>query len=240
MSKPFLMRVSPVVVFFLLYNTMTVLGQNFNTMSGDWIRIKAEFHDGEKLPGNHFARVYQRYCFSKDQVYQVVGSDNTPAEYTRTGSNLRIAPIQSFIIEQYTNKALTLLEAEGSDPLRYYLIPTDSFKRSGWVKYSYTISNNDTIYNAAVGIEPIYIKGNQELNRSIMQGLSPAVVAFQYTYVVLKDGTIGEVEILSTSDDKKSKRLIQLVKKSSGKWIPATLGGKAINVKIKDNFSLKH
>jgi hypothetical protein len=64
---------------------------------------------------------------------------------------------------------------------------------------------------------------------SLMTGFSQQV-AFDFTYVVQKDGTIGDVKITASTNPKLDKRLIQLLKKTSGKWIPGTYKGKAINV----------
>lgn len=223
------MKVLPTVLFIFLCTA--IQAQNFNTMTGDWIRVQAEYADGQRLPNNHYARVYQRYRFTKDEVYQVIGNTVLPSSYTRTGNDLKIGPAQRFMIEEYTDKSLRLVEAQGNDPARFYLIPIDSFQRMGFFKYAYTVVNADTIYTMNVGIEPIYPKGSMELLEEIMQGFTVSV-SFEYSYVVRKDGTIGEVEVLFTTNDKRNKRLIQMVQKSSGKWIPATWRGKAIDVKI--------
>jgi len=231
------MKASLAAFCFLLV-VSSISAQNFNTMTGDWMRVKAEFQDGGKLPRNHDANFLQRYSFTEDQVYLIAGNNTLPSKYTRTGGILNIALIQTYVIEKYDNKTLTILEGEGDASIRYYLIPLDSFTRSGMVRYNYTVSNADTIYTSTVGIEPIYPKGTMILMNELMKSLAVTNVGFEYTYVVKKDGTIGEIEILVSSDPKKNKRLIQAVKQSSGKWIPGTLRGKPIHVKLKEKFTL--
>lgn len=201
-------------------------GQDFNTMTGDWIRVRAEFANGDRVPANHHARTLVRYNFTKNQVYQLVGGNTVPTTYTRTGNDLRIGPVMVFSIEEYTDKVLTLVDSE----IRHFLIPTDSFQVSGMIRYPFEIVNSDTIYKSMPGIEPIFPMGGNKFLSDIMSGFS-TTVGFNFTYVVQKDGSIGDVIINASINPKTDKRLIQLVKKTSGKWIPATLNGHQISVR---------
>jgi hypothetical protein len=220
---------------FVLINFLT-FGQDFNTMTGDWIRVNAEFKDGRKIPGNHTSRVLIRYHFTKKEVYHISPGSTLPSEYVRTGNILKIGPVQTFAIEEYTDKALTLVD-NGREPIRYFLIPTDSFQISGLFKYPYEVINGDTVYTNRPGIEPIYPKGQNDFMTSIMTGFTQQV-AFDFSYVVKKDGTIGDVIINASTNEKLNKRLIQLVKKSSGKWIPGNYKGEPINVLQTEKIAL--
>jgi hypothetical protein len=222
---------------FVMFIFCSAYSQDFNTMAGDWIRVKAEYKDGGKLPNNHGSRVIVRYHFTKKEVYQVIASNTLPTAYSRTGNVLKIAPVQIFVIESYTDKQLTLVDAEGHQPVRYYLIPTDSFQVSGRLRYPFEVVDSDTIYSNTPGIEPIYPKGQNEFMNYIMTGFTQKV-GFNFSYVVQKDGTIGNVTINASTNPKLNKRLVQLVKKSSGKWIPATYRGKPINVRQNGAISL--
>ncbi len=208
-------------------------------MTGDWIRVKAEYMDGGKIPNGSGEHMIIRYHFTKKEVYMVFTENTTPAAYSRTGNVLKIGPLLSFNIEAYTKKTLTLVEGNGPDPIRYYLIPTDSFQVSGRMNYGYEIVNSDTIYVNTPGIEPIYPNGHNEFMRSIQNGFTQTV-GFNFSYVVQKDGTIGDVTINASTNPKLDKRFIQLVKKSSGKWIPATYKGKSVNVRQKGRFGFSH
>ena len=204
--------------------------QDFNTMAGDWIRVKAEYKEGGRLPNNHSSRVLVRYHFTEKEVYQVMATNTFPTAYTRTGNVLKLAPVQVFVIEAYTDKGLTLVDADGDQPMRYYLIPTDSFQVSGRLKYPFEVVDTDTIYANNPGIEPIYPKGQKDFMEYLMRGFTQKV-GFNFSYVVQKDGTIGDVTVKASTNPKLNKRLVQLVKKSSGKWIPATYKGKPVNVR---------
>ena len=222
---------------FLVFIYCSLSGQDFNTMTGDWIRVKSEYSDGGKVPNNDPSRVYVRYHFTKKELYQIIFENTLPGVYTRTGNIFKIEPIQVFVIEHYTDKALTLVDAEGPRPIRYCLIPTDSFQTTR--KYVSEVVNGDSVYTVAPGIEPMYPKGQNEFMSSITSGFSQQTVAFNFTYIVQRDGTIGEVAIQVSSNPKLDKRLVQMVKKSSGKWIPATYHGKPINVRMKGAFSFR-
>lgn len=208
-------------------------------MTGDWIRVKAEYMDGGKIPNGNAAYAFVRYHFTKKEAHMVFTENTTPVPYARTGNVLKIGPVLEFNIEAYSKKALTLLELNQPDPIRYYLIPTDSFQVSGRVRYPYEVVGADTIYANAPGIEPIYPPGHNEFIRSIQSGFTQTV-GFNFTYVVQKDGTIGDVTINASTNPKVDKRFIQLIKKSSGKWIPATYKGKPINVRQKGRLGFSH
>jgi hypothetical protein len=210
--------------------------QDFNTMAGDWIRVDVEYANGDRVPNGHNARAFVRYHFTKKEVFLVSGN-TLLTSYTRAGNQLRIGPIQSFIIERYSDSNLTLVEAHAADPIRYFLIPTDSFQVSGRLGYPFEVVGTDTVYKAMPGIEPIYPKGHDELNHSIVAGIAQQA-AFDFSYVVKKDGTIGDVTVNASTKPKMNKRLIQLIKKSSGKWIPATYKGKSINVRQEDKIAM--
>jgi hypothetical protein len=212
--------------------------QDFNSMAGDWMRINAEYSDGKSIERNHHARFFLRFHFTDKKVYQLIGSNCTPSNYSRQGNLLKIEPTRTFAIEQYTSKSLTLLEPEGEYQLRYHFVPLDSFQRMGR-KYNFTVNNTDTVYNEATGLEPIFSKGSNEWMQMLITGTSGTFAA-KFNFVVKKDGTIGDVEITVTTDPKLNKRLTQAIKKSSGKWIPATLHGKPVNVKVNGSGSFKH
>lgn len=220
----------------LIGGCLTLNGQDSRTMAGDWIRIKAEYQDGSGSPRETGSRVFVRYHFTNKEPYQIFAESTHPGSYTRSGNILRIEPVHVFKIEDYTTSALTLIETGSSNPIRYFFVPLDSFQRSGHLRYRFEVTNNDTIYSIAPGIEPIYPKGQEEFMRSIMTGITQKV-GFNFTYVVQKDGTIGDVTIKASTNPKQNKRLIQLIKKTSGKWIPATNKGQAINVRLNGSFS---
>ena len=218
------------IAFFVSFVFCSSHGQDFNSMAGDWIRVGAEYQDGGQLPANHGSRLMVRYHFTKKQVYQIIGAQTVPGAYTRTGNVLKIEPLQTLIIESYSDKELTLVEAKSNRPVRYYMIPTDSFQVSGRLRYPYEVVEGDTIYSSTPGIDPIYPKGQNEFMSRIM-GSFGQEVGFNFTYVVQKDGTIGDVSIKASTNPKLNKRLVQLVRKSSGDWIPASYKGKPINVR---------
>lgn len=222
---------------FVVLTYCSLHSQDFNTMEGDWIRVNAEYADGMKVPYNHGSRIFVRYHFTKKEVYQVVSGNTVISAYTRSGNVFNIPSVQDFVIEEYTDKTLRLVEVKGDHPIRYYMIPTDSFQVSGVLKYTYEVNGADTIYTSIPGIEPIYTKGQHEFINTIMMGLAQKV-AFTFTYVVQEDGTIGDVTVINSTNPKLNKRLIQLVKKSSGKWIPSTFRGKPIKVRQKETLSM--
>jgi len=224
------------IILLTVMSLLTIYGQDSRTMAGDWVRVKAEYQDGSGRPEEIGSRVLVRYHFTNKELHQIFAESTHPGGYTRSGNVLRVEPVQVFRIENYTNTALTLVESGGSHPIRYFFIPLDSFQRSGQIRYRFEVTDNDTIYFIAPGIEPIYPKGQEDFMRSIMTGFTQKA-GFNFTYVVQKDGTIGDVTIKASTNPKLNKRLIQLLKKTSGMWLPATYKGRAINVRLNGSIS---
>jgi hypothetical protein len=220
--------------FFFMHTAL--IAQKSDALSGDWMRVTAKSSDGKELPYNHPGRIFQRYYFVKDKVLVVLGNTTTPMEYTLNANQLKLGPVQTFTVEQQSVKEMVLLETKNS--VRYYFIPTDSFTVSGVVRYESTISDSDTVYTSSLGIEPIYREGSMAFMKYIVQSFDPVDVSFEFTYVVQKDGKIGAVNIEFSTNEKYNKRLIQIVKKTSGKWLPGSIDGKAINVQAKGNITL--
>jgi hypothetical protein len=220
----------------VLFMHCALLAQSPDKLTGDWMRVTALYSNGGELPYNHPARIFQRYYFTKDKALIVLGNTTTPMEYTLTSNQLKLGPAQIFTVEQRGDKEMVFLEIKNS--VRYYFIPTDSFTVSGIIKHSYKLSNTDTVYTSALGIEPLYPEGSMAFMKHIMQSFDPVDVSFEFTYVVQKDGSIGAVEIVLSTNEKYNKRLIQSVRKTSGKWLPGAINGKPVNVQTKGNITL--
>ena len=228
------MKVSS-IIFLLLAHSM-LFAQNSKILKGDWVRYKANYNDGRELPNDHHGRVYQRYYFIKDnEALLIMGNTTWPMECTFAGNQLKIGPVQSFTVELQTADEIVLLDAKNK--VRYFFMPTDSFTISRIIKYAYTVSASDTVFTSTIGIEPIYPKTKNDFMKYIWQSFGAADVSFEFSFVVLKDGTIGEVTVESSTNVKLNKRLVQIVKKSD-KWIPGAIEGKPINVRINANITL--
>jgi hypothetical protein len=228
-------------LFFLI--SFYCAAQTAAPITGDWIRVKAEYTDGSPLGRNNTAGTYLRYRFQKPKCYAVVSNLSEEREYSQTGNSLKFGKFLEFIVEQSSDTSLVLSEPRTSGavtPIRYYFIPTKSFTASKKHTYAYTFSDTDTIYARNTGIEPIYTEGNfNGFTSHLMQKFSGvSAIAFDFDFVVLKDGSIGDVTITSSTDEKKNKKLIQAVKQTSGKWISARIAEQAVNVRITQRFNM--
>jgi hypothetical protein len=214
----------------------SVTAQNPGKLTGDWMRITATYGNGSELPYNHPARVFQRYVFYNNKALVVMGNSTTPMDYTLTANQLKLGPVQTFVVEASAGKEMKLLDAKNS--VRYYFIPTDSFTVSGMMDYPFTVTGPDTVYTSTPGIEPVYTEGSMSLMKYIRQGFASVKGTLEFTVVVRKDGTVGDVEITLSTNEKLNKQLIKILKKTSGKWIPGSIGGKPVHVKAPLNITM--
>lgn len=215
------------------------LAQSPSAITGDWILTDVMYSDGSQLlPADRETRTLKRYYFINNKVFVVLGNTTFPMDYTRAGNELRLGPVQTFTIEQYSDKALILLEVKKDRKAeRYFFIPVDSFTVSDIWKYQHTTLNTDTVYTTAPGISPIYLlEDKMTFMDFVSQGLGYFSPPLEFSFVVKKDGTIGAVEILSTSSEKLKSRLTKVIMKTSGKWVPGAIKGKPVNVKITEEF----
>lgn len=222
----------------LFMHTVTT-AQNPGKLAGDWMRITATYSNGSELPYNHPARVFQRYVFYNNKALVVMGNSTTPMDYTLTANQLKLGPVQTFVVEAWASTGsaeMKLLDAKNS--VRYYFIPTDSFTVSGVMDYPFTVTGPDTVYTSTPGIEPVYTEGSMSLMKYIRQGFASVKGTLEFTVVVRKDGTVGDVEITLSTNEKLNKQLIKIVKKTSGKWIPGSIGGKPVHVKAPLNITM--
>jgi hypothetical protein len=231
-----------ITCLFLLFCSYSV-AQTITPITGDWIRVKAEYADGSPLSRNHPATTYLRYNFKKPKCYTVVSNLFEEREYLHTGNTLRFGKFLDYVVEQSVDTSLILSEPRTSGavtPIRYYFIPTKKFTASKKNTYPYTVTEADTIYTRNAGIEPIYTDGNfGGFNGYLLQKFSGVkAIAFEFTFVVLKDGSIGDVTISSSTDEKKNKKLIQVIKQTSGKWLSARIAEQAVNVRISERFNM--
>lgn len=206
------------------------------------MRVKAQYSDGASIPRNHPANFPMRYRLEKNKVYIVFSNFQEERDYSVTGNKLALTPLPIYLIEKFTNKELLLTETRvtgATSPIRHFFIPTDSFTLSRKNSYQFTATENDTTYDSSLGIEPLF-KGhpNGLLNYLMEKFMNEKALAVKFTVVILKDGSVGNVEIISTINDKQNKRLIQTIQKTSGKWIPAHLGKRLIKVKTLYTFNM--
>ena len=178
-----------------------------------------------------------------EHVYAIVELLMEKRPFTYQGGVFTMGSFQKFIVEKSSDEELVLLETgdlQGRTPIRYTFTPTSQYTLKMKSKYAFALEGIDTIYTEAKGIEPIYREGSSNgFKKALMEQLvGSKALAVEYSFVVKNDGTIGNVEIISTTDPKKNKKLIKAVQQTSGDWIPAKLGERAINVKVSDSFSL--
>jgi len=198
---------------------------------GDWTRAHAEFIDGSELPGNYYATQPQRFYFIKNKVITFQSCLTNYADYKLDGNKLQMG-LQNFTVESVTNKELRLLETQTTYAVRHILIPSDSFTITRNFHYTVNRETADTVYTSTAGIEPLFKKDS--FVQAVLAGITETV-SFTFDYVVQKDGTIGEVTIITSTNPSLNKRFIQQVKKTSGNWTPGTIRGKPVNVKCSAN-----
>lgn len=226
-----------IIVFALAYSSLSA--QQSGALAGDWILTDVKYGDGTELPTTEReTRTLKRYYFTTNKVFVILGNTVFPMDYKQSSNQLRLGPVQTFVVEEYSEKALTLLEVKKDrKPERYFFIPVDSFTVSGIWKYMYTASDTDTVYTTAPGISPIYLlEDKMTFMDFVSQGLGSFRPPLKFSFVIQKDGSIGAVEVLSAASESLKKKVTKVIMKTSGKWVPGAIHGKPIHVKVTEEF----
>jgi TonB family protein len=114
------------------------------------------------------------------------------------------------------------------------------------ISYSQKQNTNDSIYEK-VDVLPEFNGGEEMLKKYVIEQMrfepnssDKKIINVQLSFVVKKDGSIGEVTILSEKNDFYDEEAIRLIK-NMPKWVPAKIGNENVNSILRKNilFDLK-
>jgi tetratricopeptide (TPR) repeat protein len=247
-----------ILILLLILSCSSLFAQTGKSqLMGSWIKSKVEYKDGEELPdGEALKYSYLRYHFeAPNKAYVALAyNDRGTAMTFHTNSNVLELKnsfgfvSNSFLVEKQSADELVLLQMaqggfESPDCLRYYFVSEESFQKSIALKPSDILSINgtDTLYDSSPRVYARY-KGDSSFHDYLTANI-PAykgVVAsdnfFLATFIIRKSGEVDSLQVLEGISPTFDKQFVKAFNKAKGKWQPATIGGRSVDVRMQEQF----
>lgn len=247
-----------ILTLLIILSCTTLFAQsNKSQLIGNWVKLKVEYKDGEELPdGEGLKYSYLRYNFeSPNKAFVSFAYDDKGTAMTFSTNNNVLELKNSFgfvsnslLIEKQSDNELVLLQMvqdgfESPDCLRYYFVSEDSYQNSMALKPNdiLAINGTDTLYNSSPKIYA-KLKGDVSFHDYLTANI-PAykgVVAsdnfFLATFIIRKTGEVDSLEILESISPAFDKQFIKAFNKAKGRWKPATVGGRSVDVRMQEQF----
>lgn len=200
--------------------------QNKTLTSHAWLKQRVENLSDQQMEVD---TLYIRYKFEKSKLY--ISFYPTWSDYqvnwTIRDNQLTIG-FDTYTIEELTDTSLT--------------IALNGFRRISFLAEDYCNSlekhlqqigeyNGKPLYQANKFITPRY-STKESLRPHIEQGTKeysiPNASYFRVTFIVTEEGKVENIKIISSILEGFDNAVVSQLKKTSGKWQPATFNGKAI------------
>jgi hypothetical protein len=200
--------------------------QSKKLLQRSWVRYEVQNLSAKETAPD---TLYTRYTFDKSSLYISFypGWDDYKVNWNLKKNGLAIN-FDTYRIEELTDSSLTIA-LDGFRRVRFwaedylcqqdkYLILLDSF-------------NNKPLYKATNYITPRYAKhiSLQTVLQKNLEGHNIKKAAyFMATFIVNDKGSIENVRVVNSINQEFDNDVIQLIKKTSGSWIPANFKGMPI------------
>lgn len=226
-------------------------------LMGNWTKANVEFNDGAALSDEEALKYsYLRYSFENpDKVFASLAYDSKGTAMTFRVNNGILELINSFgyvsnsfLVEKLSADELVLLQMgqggfESPDCLRYYFIPEHVYQNNIPLKANdvLAISGQDTLYAASPKVYAKY-KGNVSfhdfltVNIPAYKGVVTSDNYFLASFIVRKTGEVDSLQILEGISPVFDKQFVKAFNKAKGKWQPATIGGRKVDVRMHEQF----
>lgn len=226
-------------------------------LMGSWVKSKVEYKDGEELPdGEALKYSYLRYQFENPQkVFISFAYDDKGTAMTFSMNNdvLELKNSfgfvsNSFKVEKQSKDELVILQMgqggfDSPDCLRYYFVSEVSYQNSFAVKPSdiLAVNGTDTLFKSSPKIYAKY-KGNVSFHEYLAanipayKGVVPSDNFFLATFIIRKTGEVDSLQVLESISPAFDKQFIKAFNKAKGRWQPATIAGRNVDVLMQEQF----
>jgi hypothetical protein len=224
------MRLFNLLMLCLLLGTTPLHAQDKKMLMKSWIKQKIV-----GLQPGAYTRdtIYTRLTFI-DNDFCVVSSNplwNTETvDWATKGDFLKVGLV-IYHVDTLTDSTLVL-----SEPGRRRIYFTDEklLSNDSSLLIKDSVWNGEPVYKATARITPRY--GIGEFNRMVLGALHnydlDMDIKFKATFIVGKDGSVNDVQVISGSKDKYDKAMVKAIESSSNDWTPATVYGRTIQTRV--------
>lgn len=235
------------ILFFLLFTSQLFAQALKEKLIGEWVKDEIRLKDGSPILLEEVKNMQLRYVFSEKGKFLItIDGKSGISSYQIIGDTIQIGKSTLLKVLEISEVKLVVQELH-KDPIaepskvKISLIPA-RIHNLGYFPEKYRTKGQDTIYISKRNyLEPIFLDNEKSAAQFISDNFYfPAfkVGDFYSRFIITKLGEIKGIEILSSTDEKYNNKLIEAIKTSKDKWLPATLEGKPVNTEIKMGFDM--
>ncbi len=235
------------ILFFLLITSQLFAQTLKEKLIGEWVKDDIRLKDGSPIFDEDIKNMQLRYVFFEDNSFQITINGKTgKGTYKIKGDTILVGKTTLLEVLEIDETKLVVQELN-IDPLappskaKITFIPA-RFHNLGFFPEKYRTKGQDTIYVSKHNyLEPFFLDPDKSAAQFISENFTfPYYKAgdFYARFIITKLGEIKGIEILNSTHERYNEDLIKAIKASKGKWLPATLEGKAVNAEIKMGFDM--
>ncbi|HVU58179.1 MAG TPA: energy transducer TonB [Puia sp.] len=217
------------VLALTLTSPVILYGQKKQLLQKSWIKTGLySLPDGRQVPDT----TYTRYTFLKKNaiISFTPNWDGASYDWSLDGNKLTLG-FGSWEIEELTDSTLTLTQPEYS---KIKLCAEEYLVRDSARLIQVGEFNNEPVYKGTWYVTPRWKKGSLEgyIHKAMSVYEIRKASYFEASYIITKQGTVENVKVLSSIIPDFDATVVDLLKKTSGQWIPAAFHGQPVQTQL--------
>ncbi len=212
-------------------------------IGSDWIKTDIRLRDNSKIYNEQILRLPLRYRFLNEDSVLITSKGASQKFFYRMSNNLISIPKTDgkLRISSLDDKKMVIIEDMKDTTAAQFRIEfaKSDYYNIGYTPQSYLTQGNDTVYIAQQNyLEPIFLDDFRNPMDFISEKFNfPEWRTAEFTvrFIITKNGEVKGIKVEGTAD-KYNDNLINAVKKTRGKWLPAIWEGKPVNAEMKLYF----
>lgn len=239
------MRTFIKTAFIFLFTCLASFAQNSikNALQGEWIKDKITLRDGSPVYDPAILSTGFSLDFRGDSLIVSVNGVNSLQSFKINDSiiSYRSTHYKIVRLEKPILEVVQVNQPQDVEPLKITFI----------YKPIHDLSTNPEFYLAKNG-EPVYtVRPDVIEPKFIHSSLSPVDFIYSYfrfpeykkggfvaRFIITKAGKMEGLRIEASSDQRYDQRLVDAIKRTEGKWLPAKFQGQPVNAEVEYNFDL--
>lgn len=228
-----------------LFSCLTTIAQSGlkEALQGEWIKDKVTLKDGSPVYDPSIINTSFILDFRNDSLIVSINGINALQKYKVTDSTIIYKDTRYKVtrMEKPILEVVQVGQPEDVEPLKISFIYKPVHDLSATPQY-YLAKNGEPVYLLQPDVvEPKFIHSIQtpiDFIYSYFKFPEYKKGGFVARFVITKTGQMEGLRLEASSDKRYDQRLIDAIKKTEGKWLPATYQGEAVNCEIEYNFDL--
>lgn len=228
---------------FISANTIYAQKQVIENLQGEWIKEKIALKDGSPIYQDELNNASFGLDFRGDSlitffnnIYSLHAYDVKDSIISYNSVLYKIVRLEKPILE-----ISQIIKSENSEPLLIKMVYKPTLDISFPADY-FVAKNGEKVYiNQPNILEPKFLNSKSSAMDYIYSYFNYPEYkkgGFVVRFVISKTGKMEGLRIEASSNNKYDQRLINAVKKTEDKWLPAQYQGQKVNCEVQLNFDL--